>query len=461
MTKLAPVVLFTLSKELGDWHGGIDNYIDILNREQCNEDKCKPLDNCADNTDDNTCHPTFNMSNHQNNATSENAGRLRQMFKDFRVADASSKPSKKRQTTSAPKRVQKSQKKARLQLPRIKKPVREAYASAACENKPTSARVLNLLARKNGSIRNSAKDADKSTSTSFIDAARVAGKWDEKKYDYVDKMECPRRTQPNLRKLLSVPAQNSLSLSNATFSLVRFKTIKIPVCGCRDLAETLLLMQMFPKTLVKVKAAIHFGCLDLFDMFELRGQVSCVDKKNRPNINNLQIQEIRLSISTLNARRFYYKRFLLFVEETVAGRFRHEAGEDCVRCAVCVQRLEVITSQKFSRDTFAKLFDIVQEHNAQKITTIKATQQLLNLIDEGDNSYQNKVILCFKSLNEQLPVDSFEAKEMELTTRLIQPLLQPLFEDGAKDRYLRWTNTQTEEFKKDEINCFYGCITLK
>ncbi|CEP09387.1 hypothetical protein, partial, partial [Parasitella parasitica] len=102
------------------------------------------------------------MSDHQNNATSENAGRLRQMFKDLQVADASSKPSKKRQTTSAPKRVQKSQKKARLQLPSIKKPVREAYASAACENKPTSARVRNPLARKNGSIRNSAKDADKS-----------------------------------------------------------------------------------------------------------------------------------------------------------------------------------------------------------------------------------------------------------------------------------------------------------
>ncbi|CEP12717.1 hypothetical protein [Parasitella parasitica] len=33
-------------------------------------------------------------------------------------------------------------------------------------------------------------------------------------------------------------------------------------------------MQLFPKTLTNVKAAIHFGCLDLFDMFELRAQVS-------------------------------------------------------------------------------------------------------------------------------------------------------------------------------------------
>lgn len=84
---------------------------------------------------------------------------------------------------------------------------------------------------------------------------------------------------------------------------------------------------------------------------------------------------------------------------------------------------------------------------------IKAIQQLLALIDEEGSNYQNRVIFCFKSLIEQFPNDSFEAKELELTTRLVQPLLQPLFEDRAENLYLRWTDTQTEEFKKDEINC--------
>lgn len=73
--------------------------------------------------------------------------------------------------------------------------------------------------------------------------------------------------------------------------------------------------------------------------------------------------------------------------------------------------------------------------------------------------------MCFKSLIEQLPNDSFEVKVLELTTPLIQPLLQPHFEDRTENCYLRWTNTQTEEFKKDEINCFDkrpdGCITSK
>ncbi|KAG1159228.1 hypothetical protein G6F36_014091 [Rhizopus arrhizus] len=122
-------------------------------------------------------------------------------------------------------------------------------------------------------------------------------------------------------------------------------------------------------------------------------------------------------------------------------------------------------SQKFSRNTLVQLLEIVQQCITQKITTLKATQQLLNLIDGEYNSYQNKIIFCFKSLIEQLPNDSFEAKERELITRLIQPFLQPLFEDRAENRYLRWTDTQTEEFKKDEFNCFNnrpdGCITLK
>jgi hypothetical protein len=68
-------------------------------------------------------------------------------------------------------------------------------------------------------------------------------------------------------------------------------------------------------------------------------------------------------------------------------------------------------SQNFSRNTLVQLLEIVQQCITQKITTLKATQQLLNLIDGEDNSYQNKIIFCFKSLIEQLPNDSFEAKE--------------------------------------------------
>ncbi|KAI7901899.1 uncharacterized protein BX663DRAFT_474490 [Cokeromyces recurvatus] len=124
-----------------------------------------------------------------------------------------------------------------------------------------------------------------------------------------------------------------------------------------------------------------------------------------------------------------------------------------------------IHSQKFSRNMLIELMDIVQQCVTKQITMIKAVQQLLALIDEEGNSYQNKVILCFKALIEQLPKDSFNTKEFELTTRLIQPFLLPLFDDREENIYLRWTNVQTEEHKKDESNCSNkrpdGCITLK
>ncbi|KAI9480853.1 MAG: hypothetical protein EXX96DRAFT_607641 [Benjaminiella poitrasii] len=94
--------------------------------------------------------------------------------------------------------------------------------------------------------------------------------------------------------------------------------------------------------------------------------------------------------------------------------------------------------QKFSRNTFVQLFESVQQYSPTAFR--------------------------FKSLIEQLPNDSFEVKELELTTRLIQPLLQQLFEDRAENLYLHWTDTQTEEFKKDEINCSNkrpdGCASI-
>ncbi|CAO3620973.1 unnamed protein product [Mucor hiemalis] len=89
----------------------------------------------------------------------------------------------------------------------------------------------------------------------------------------------------------------------------------------------------------------------------------------------------------------------------------------------------------------------------------------LSKLNEEETSYQNKVILRFKYLIEQLPKESFDAKKLELTSRLVQPLLQPLFENEEEGLYLRWTDTQTEEFKKDEVNCSNkrpdGLITMK
>lgn len=108
---------------------------------------------------------------------------------------------------------------------------------------------------------------------------------------------------------------------------------------------------------------------------------------------------------------------------------------------------------------------IVLKVTDQQISTTKAVQMLLSLIDEEENDYQNKIILVFNSLIEQLPNDTFEARELELTTRLIHPLLQPLFEDRSEGRYFRWTDAQTEEYKKNASNCSSkrpdGCITLR
>ncbi|KAI7899997.1 uncharacterized protein BX663DRAFT_563455 [Cokeromyces recurvatus] len=117
-----------------------------------------------------------------------------------------------------------------------------------------------------------------------------------------------------------------------------------------------------------------------------------------------------------------------------------------------------IHSQQFSIDILIKLMEIVQQCVAKQITI----QRLLALIDEESNAYQDKAILCFKILIEQLPNDSFDAKEFELTIRLIQPILLLLFEDREENIYLRRTDAQTEE---DKSNCSNkrpdGCITLK
>lgn len=78
-------------------------------------------------------------------------------------------------------------------------------------------------------------------------------------------------------------------------------------------------------------------------------------------------------------------------------------------------------SQKISKATLVQLFEIVRQRITEKITMIKAARQLLDLIHEEGNNYQNKVILCFKSLIEQHPDASFEANWVYLLkTQLIK-----------------------------------------
>lgn len=111
--------------------------------------------------------------------------------------------------------------------------------------------------------------------------------------------------------------------------------------------------------------------------------------------------------------------------------------------------------QRFPRATLVEIMDIIQRTAAEEdISTNKAVQLLLSLVDEENDHYSNKVILCFKSFVEQLPMETFELEEMELSTRLIQPLLQTLFEDKEESTYFRWTNTQTEENRDNESALF-------
>ncbi|CEP11412.1 hypothetical protein [Parasitella parasitica] len=91
-------------------------------------------------------------------------------------------------------------------------------------------------------------------------------------------------------------------------------------------------MQLFSKTLTNVKAAIYFGCPDLLDMLELRAQVSVTVFTMILNEIN-KASGLKMGLRTLNVCRLYYKRFLLFVEETVADRNSQKAGLGCAVCA--------------------------------------------------------------------------------------------------------------------------------
>ncbi|CEP18570.1 hypothetical protein [Parasitella parasitica] len=155
--------------------------------------------------------------------------------------------------------LRKPQKKTlRLELPIVEKRQKRTYALAARKLK-TSTRVKKMLAGNNKAepkVHNTPSEA-------FFNSVRMAAKWEEKKYDYVDAY---------LTSICNgLPLKNAVDLAAVPEGP---KVIDIPTCRCRDLAETLLMMQMFPKKLSNVKAAIHFVCLDLFDMLELRAQVS-------------------------------------------------------------------------------------------------------------------------------------------------------------------------------------------
>ncbi|CAO3623851.1 unnamed protein product [Mucor hiemalis] len=130
---------------------------------------------------------------------------------------------------------------------------------------------------------------------------------------------------------------------------------------------------------------------------------------------------------------------------------------------------EAASVRSFPRHKLIDLFNVIQDIVNQRVSSTEAIQRLLATIEnnDGNNSfYSNNVIFCFNSMIEQLPTESIQLKEIELSTRLIQPFLQPLFENKEEDTYLRWTNTQTEEYKKEEsINCSSkrpdGTITLR
>lgn len=130
-----------------------------------------------------------------------------------------------------------------------------------------------------------------------------------------------------------------------------------------------------------------------------------------------------------------------------------------------LEEINLNDEKRFSRAKLLELLDIVKKANSKKITAVEVSKLLLDLLDdEVENHEENRVILCFKSLLEHLPDDFLEVKEMELTTRFVQPFLQPLFEDKSESRFARFTDAQTEEYKRNPDHCYNkrpdGCITV-
>ncbi|CEP06782.1 hypothetical protein [Parasitella parasitica] len=229
-------------------------------------------------------------------------------------------------------------KKAYMVLENVQESIEATYTPAASKKTKKSKRVRDYEARQQKKPEtNNVPEEPKALSDAFLQSEKLAAKWNEKKYDYFDAYLTSIRNGMPIKNAIDPETSPSCACDKSfvkvnCFFVFEFKTLEIPVCSCRDLAETLLTMQLFPKTLTNVKAAIHFGCLDLFDMFELRAQVSVTVFAEILNEINTA-SGLKMGLQTLNVCRLYYKRFLLFVEETVADRNRHKAGPECAVCA--------------------------------------------------------------------------------------------------------------------------------
>ncbi|CEP14505.1 hypothetical protein [Parasitella parasitica] len=214
------------------------------------------------------------------------------MFQSLSTFEESSTTVSTNVTDEALPSRKKQKKTPRLELPIVEKRLKRTYTPAARKLK-TGTRVKKMLARNS---KTEPEIDDTPPSEAFFNSVRMAAKWEEKKYDYVDayfasicnglplknagdpaatpECTCSKSFLPVKCYFFFGSVFKFAIVYSLLFSSSGSKVINIPTCRCRDVAEPLLMMQMFPKTLINVKAAIHFGCLDLFDMFEPRAQVS-------------------------------------------------------------------------------------------------------------------------------------------------------------------------------------------
>ncbi|CEP13869.1 hypothetical protein [Parasitella parasitica] len=130
---------------------------------------------------------------------------------------------------------------------------------------------------------NNVPEEPKALSNAILQSEKLAAKWNEK--NAIDP-----ETPPSC-------ACDKSFVKVYCFFVFEFKILEIPVCSCRDVSETLLAMQLFPKTRTNVKTAKMNGCLDLFDMFELRAQVSVTIFAETAHVH----QSLKIGLQTINS----------------------------------------------------------------------------------------------------------------------------------------------------------------